>query len=449
MAQIYDFRDNGPNRYELLAQMILQMSQAAKARRQQEFENKMLEMQAQAQAQNAGTNRLQVYGPDRMRQVLQHPSYDPNAPLPDVDFEVPLEEQIRRREFERLMSGTRGGASQPMPEIPAQMAGGAPNVFGQFVGQNVPAPASAPSASTLSPEDRAVIMNLITGDYPNQAIYEDIAMKSGLVPQEYTDSLRVRGGIKMNAKDQAHYDFDTGVKWPVERRVKESEIGENQAQTTEAYAGAGSHRALARLRNEQTTNTIQERDIDSPLNRAKRAAGEGKRNFSEESKLRSDFLKESKNFPELSAQINRINEVGNDPSGQGDVALLFNFMKMLDPQSVVRESEYAAAAHVGSAYERAGALMERVKSGKKLTDSQRKEFVRVANNLYRAAQPRQRQIVNHYSAMALRYGLDPQNVVTFDENMRNTESDNSPKKERRVVGGVTYEKVDGGWKRVN
>lgn len=134
--------------------------------------------------------------------------------------------------------------------------------------------------------------------------------------------------------------------------------------------------------------------------------------FTHERNLRTEYLKSVKNFPELKDQIARINEASQDPSGQGDIALLFNFMKMLDPSSVVRESEYATAQNAGSLAERVGATLNSVRNGQRLTESQRKEFADVANRLYQAVAPRYEQIATEYTKLAQQYGLDPTRVVS-------------------------------------
>lgn len=136
-----------------------------------------------------------------------------------------------------------------------------------------------------------------------------------------------------------------------------------------------------------------------------------KADFSQEKALRDQYLKQVKTFPELKDQIARVNEAARDASGQSDVALLFNFMKMLDPSSVVRESEYATAANTGSLLERAGAAFNRVQNGQRLTASQRAEFVAVANRLHDAVAPRYENVANEYRKLAADYGLDPERVV--------------------------------------
>ena len=57
-------------------------------------------------------------------------------------------------------------------------------------------------------------------------------------------------------------------------------------------------------------------------------------NFGDEDKLRDDFRSESKEFVKVRDAYGRI--LSTDASAAGDLALIFNYMKILDPGSVVR-----------------------------------------------------------------------------------------------------------------
>tara|TARA_R110000851_G_scaffold93230_4_gene203164 strand:- start:4977 stop:6533 length:1557 start_codon:yes stop_codon:yes gene_type:complete len=61
----------------------------------------------------------------------------------------------------------------------------------------------------------------------------------------------------------------------------------------------------------------------------------------------------------------------NAGTGAGDVASVIGFMKSLDPNSVVRESEFAIAQSIGSALDTFKATFESYNTGQRLTPSQR------------------------------------------------------------------------------
>ena len=69
-------------------------------------------------------------------------------------------------------------------------------------------------------------------------------------------------------------------------------------------------------------------------------------------KLVDKFEANSSDFFKVRDAFNRVVTSAEDPSAAGDLALIFNFMKTLDPGSVVRESEFSTAAQAGSFLDR-------------------------------------------------------------------------------------------------
>jgi hypothetical protein len=81
-------------------------------------------------------------------------------------------------------------------------------------------------------------------------------------------------------------------------------------------------------------------------------------------------------------------------------------MKLLDPGSVVRESELEMAMQATGALDRFLNYGERLKSGQKLTPQQRKDFYAAGKALHDAAKGRYDQTVNQYQGIAQQYALD-------------------------------------------
>lgn len=104
--------------------------------------------------------------------------------------------------------------------------------------------------------------------------------------------------------------------------------------------------------------------------------------FGAEKDLRKEFVAGSKDFVAIRDAYTRIMAVGQDPSGFGDLALIFNYMKMLDPGSVVRESEFATAQNTGSIGQRFIAMFNRAKLGMRLSAPQRKELMQSTMGLW-------------------------------------------------------------------
>ena len=73
----------------------------------------------------------------------------------------------------------------------------------------------------------------------------------------------------------------------------------------------------------------------------------------------------------------------NDASWPWDTAAVYQFMKSLDPQSVVRESEFDLAANSAGVASRIGNMFQRLSEWKILTSEQRKDFWQLAKQFIR------------------------------------------------------------------
>lgn len=105
----------------------------------------------------------------------------------------------------------------------------------------------------------------------------------------------------------------------------------------------------------------------------------------------------------------RVSAAGN--SAASDMALLYGFMKLQDPDSAVRESEFAAAAQSGSLGERMQGFVTKLASGQRLTPDQRADFVRQAESLARSHQAMLQRENERWTAIAQRNDVDPADVV--------------------------------------
>jgi len=125
--------------------------------------------------------------------------------------------------------------------------------------------------------------------------------------------------------------------------------------------------------------------------------------------LRDEVNALTKDFRVVQDAHTKIKNVAN--TGAGDMSLLYSFIKLLDPGSVVRESEFAAAAQSGSYGERIQGAVNRALTGQRLPDALRQDFIREADNLYRSQKSGTDRVIKHYTGIAERAGLDPQDVI--------------------------------------
>lgn len=130
-----------------------------------------------------------------------------------------------------------------------------------------------------------------------------------------------------------------------------------------------------------------------------------------EGNLRKEFTDLSKDFLKQRDAFGRITASASDPSAAGDLALIFNYMKVLDPGSTVREGEFANAENSAGVPSRLRALYNKVTEGQRLTAEQRGDFVGRAGKLFNAANSQHQQRVNVFSNLASKSGVRPDSVV--------------------------------------
>lgn len=130
-------------------------------------------------------------------------------------------------------------------------------------------------------------------------------------------------------------------------------------------------------------------------------------------KLQDDYESASKTFIEQVSAYNRIVASAVDPSAAGDLALIFNYMKLLDPGSVVREGEFANAQNAAGVPQRVRAMYNRTKNGQRLSEETRVDFLDRSRGLYESAAEQQRKIDAQFRNRSKQFGV-PHEVVVRD-----------------------------------
>lgn len=92
-------------------------------------------------------------------------------------------------------------------------------------------------------------------------------------------------------------------------------------------------------------------------------------------------------------------------TAQGDIGLVYGFMKMLDPTSVVREGEFATAQNSGGIDETVYNIYNKAISGQRLTPEQRQKFVEAAEAQYRNTEKNLQAVNSRYKGLADAYDV--------------------------------------------
>lgn len=130
-----------------------------------------------------------------------------------------------------------------------------------------------------------------------------------------------------------------------------------------------------------------------------------------ESAFRKEYFGNQKDFMAIRDAYSRVAVAAQNPSAAGDLALIFNYMKMLDPGSVVREQEFANAQNAAGVPERVRAAYNNALRGERLTDATRSDFTDRAGRLFVSAQETAGKAREVFSGIAQQYGFNPERVV--------------------------------------
>lgn len=133
--------------------------------------------------------------------------------------------------------------------------------------------------------------------------------------------------------------------------------------------------------------------------------------FDQEKTLRGEFTKGAGDFVKVRDAYNRIVASVKNPSAAGDLSLIFNYMKVLDPGSTVREGEFATAQNSAGVPDIVRARANSLLSGERLSDVQRNDFANRAKMLYTAGENQYKTHEARYRSLAKMYKLDPDKVA--------------------------------------
>lgn len=115
----------------------------------------------------------------------------------------------------------------------------------------------------------------------------------------------------------------------------------------------------------------------------------------------------------ITSKLGVDNILNSGVGGAQDLALVYSFMKALDPGSVVRETEYATAANSGNIFTGALARFNGLfnPAGGFMSPQLKKEFQNIINSKMKSQQAQYENYRGQIRSIAQRQGLDPDNVT--------------------------------------
>lgn len=125
----------------------------------------------------------------------------------------------------------------------------------------------------------------------------------------------------------------------------------------------------------------------------------------------NDFNTQTADAQKVVKTFKTMENAVQNPSVAGDVSLVFNYFKTIDPQSTVREGEYDTIINATSVPDRIKNYAQRLKTGQKLTEGQRADLLNTAKQNVMAIAPQVQTTVDNYRGFVSTLGKDPDKVI--------------------------------------
>lgn len=188
-------------------------------------------------------------------------------------------------------------------------------------------------------------------------------------------------------------------------QATEFELTARQRDAQDRQADAAERRAAA-----------AEQTAEAAMIRAERGGSGGdNQEFSRANSLRDEYNQQTSGYRTIADFASRSEQYlqranSGQPSGQGDVGLVYALAKIYDPTSVVREGEFAMVARQGGYGEQMRSWVETA-MGRGFSPQIRNQIMEEIRNGVRSAQAQRDQTRARYEGLAQRAGIDPALVI--------------------------------------
>lgn len=209
--------------------------------------------------------------------------------------------------------------------------------------------------------------------------------------------------------------IESAKNWPLQLTVdglKAFKLGALDGKTQLEQANKEIEHALTRQ-----DLALKKLDIEGKNDKAKREAKSSESEFAMKLRKERSQLPTTKATQEVSAAYNKVQAASKSPTAAGDLSMIFNYMKMLDPGSVVREGEFANAQNAAGVPDRITNAYNNILRGERLNPNQRKDFLNQARGIYASQMDVQKKVDKGFIDLSNKYGIDPKDVLlNFEAN---------------------------------
>lgn len=141
-----------------------------------------------------------------------------------------------------------------------------------------------------------------------------------------------------------------------------------------------------------------------------------KQQFDQEDTLRTKFAAdpETKKYFTTNNTYQLLRSSADSGTGVGDVSMIYQYMKMLDPDTGIKEGEVALAQQTGNLPDRIVTMYNKLVTGERFSDKQRADFVNEAGRLLQVRHNNVNRAADKYRKIAKDFTLNPDRVVQID-----------------------------------
>jgi hypothetical protein len=193
------------------------------------------------------------------------------------------------------------------------------------------------------------------------------------------------------------------------------------------------------------TNPLDDQYKLAKINRLNAGGGFG---FKDVGNLRKEYnaLPQVKTFSEVQTSYENMQKAARSKSPYGDMAMIYAIMKMYDPNTGVKEGEYASAKNAASLPDQLVNAYNKARLGTLLNRDQRKDLLNQGEHIFSTHQARLNEAKSRYSDIIDLYGIDPNLIFGRQQGLLQTPQPSMPQaEETKVYNGVTYKKVGDQW----
>lgn len=364
-------------------QTALQISGASRDRQLMEQRSRVFQAQEAAALAEAQAKQEQMKQDQAMQEEMAKVAANPTmANVRSMLIRFPSMKDSLGKAMESLSASERDARVRLAGQVNAAITAGRPDVAREIMTKQ------AEAYRNSNREDDAVeterFIQLMDASPGSVGALAGLMVASAGEGDKYVENL-TKLEDERRAKDKAPFEL---AKLTAEAKVKEleakfapdklaAELGLTKEQIEQAKAARRASDASARKSNADAARSEAEsKQIGAGIIPAEKRP-------EAEAKLRKEYSDQTKAYQDVKAAYGRVK--ATNPDAAGDLSLIFNYMKMLDPGSTVREGEFATAQNAGGIDDKARNLYNRIVNGERLSEPQRKMFIGQANKLYKSA----------------------------------------------------------------